>query len=138
MAVDWLKIKAEYISGGITQRALAEKYGVTLRQISNHATAEGWVAAREQHRNKLSIEIQQKTAEKIADSESEVLAIKSRLKLKMYQQIEKRMKSVDNDDGQEFRRLVQNYKDMCDISDADDKQQTSVEDLTALAEKLRV
>lgn len=137
MAVDWLKIKTEYINGDISQRALAKKYGVTLRQISNHATSEGWVTEREQHRNKLSTEIQQKADEIIVDTESEVLAIKSRLKLKMYQQIEKRMKSVDDLEGQEFRRLVQNYKDMCDIHD-EDKQQTAVEDLIPLAEKLRV
>lgn len=55
----------------------------------------------------------------------------------MYKQIEKRMEAVDDLDGQEFRRLVQNYKDMCDIHD-DGKQQTAVEDLTPLAEKLRV
>lgn len=138
MAVDWLKIKTEYINGDTTQRELAEKYGVTFRQISNHSTAEGWVAEREQHRDRISAEIQQKADEKIAESESEVLAIKSRLKLKMYQQIEKRMEAVDDADGQEFRRLVQNYKDMCDIHDADDKQQTAVEDLTPLAEKLRL
>lgn len=138
MAVDWLKLKTEYINGDITQRGLSEKYGVTLRQISNHATAEQWVQEREQHRNKLSTEIQQKSDEKTVESESEVLAIKSRLKLTFYQQIEKRLQSVDEEDGQEFRRLVQNYKDMCDISDSDDKQQTAVEDLSPLAEKLRV
>lgn len=138
MAVDWLKIKTEYINGNVTQRELAKKYGVTLRQISNHATAENWVTEREQFRDKISAEIQQETADKIVDAESEVLAIKSRLKLKMYQQIEKRMETVDDLEGQEFRRLVQNYKDMCDIQDADDKQQTAVEDLTPLAEKLRV
>lgn len=138
MAVDWLKIKAEYINGDSTQRELAEKYGVTLRQVSNHATAEQWVQEREQHRDKLSTEIQQKVDQETVDTESEVLVIKSRLKLTFYQQIERRLKSVDEKDGQEFRRLVQNYKDMCDISDADGKQQTAVEDLTALAEKLRV
>lgn len=137
MAVDWKKIKREYIKGGITQRELAEKHGVTLRQISNHATSEGWVREREQRRDKLSTEIQQKADEKIAENESEVLAIKSRLKLKMYQQIEKRMESVDEADGQEFRRLVQNYKDMCDIQDSDSKQHIEIEDLTSLAEMLR-
>ncbi len=137
MAIDWLKIKAEYINGNITQRELAEKHGVTLRQISNHATAERWVDEREQRRNEISIEIQQEADKKTVDVESEVLVLKSRLKLTFYQQIEKRLRSVNEEDGQEFRRLVQNYKDMCDISDADDKQQTAVEDLTALAEKLR-
>lgn len=127
MSVDWAKIKTEYINGNITQRELAEKYGVTLRQISNHATAEQWVQEREQHRDKLSTEIQQETDKKTVDTESEVLAIKSRLKLTFYQQIEKRLQSVDEEDGQEFRRLVQNYKDMCDIKEAGDSNTAALE-----------
>lgn len=137
MAVDWLKIKTEYINGHDSYRALAKKYGVSESTLGKKAVAEGWAAERETQRNKIETETQQKAAEKIAESESQILAIKSRLKLKMYQQIEKRMESVDDADGQEFRRLVQNYKDMCDIQDADGKQQTAVEDLTPLAEKLR-
>lgn len=128
MAVDWLKIKTEYINGGTTHRELAKKYGVSARQIGAHSKAEQWAQAREENLSKISAKVQRKTQEKIVDSESEALVIKSRLKLSFYQQIEKRLQSVDKEDGQEFRRLVQNFKDMCDIHDADGKQQTTVED----------
>lgn len=138
MAVDWLKIKTEYINGTISLRKLAEQSGTSYSQIAKIAASEKWIEQRKSQRIIIESETNQKAAEKIADSESEVLAIKSRLKLKMYQQIEKRMEAVDDVDGQEFRRLVQNYKDMCDIHDADDKQQPEVEDLTPLAEKLRL
>lgn len=137
MAVDWLKIKTEYVNGRDSYRTLAKKHDVSESSLTRKAIAEKWKAERDAQRSRIEAKTQQKTAEKIADSESEILAIKSRLKLKMYQQIEKRMESVDDLEGQEFRRLVQNYKDMCDIQDAD-KQQTAVEDLTPLAEKLRV
>lgn len=120
MAVDWLKIKTEYINGNVSQRDLAAKYGVTLRQISNHATAEQWVLERQSHLDKLSTEIQRKADEKTIESESEIIAIKSRMKLKIFRQLEKSMETADDMDGQDFRRLVQNYKDMCDIHDADD------------------
>lgn len=119
MAVDWLKIKTEYINGQGSYRKLAAKHGVSESALTKRAITEGWRAAREAHGSKIEAEIQQKTVEKIADSEAEIVAIKSRLKLKMYQQIEKRMDSVDELEGQEFRRLVQNYKDMCDISAED-------------------
>lgn len=120
MAVDWLKIKTEYINGNVSQRDLAAKYGVTLRQISNHATAEQWVLERQNHLDKLSTEIQRKADEKTIESESEIIAIKSRMKLKIFRQLEKSMETADDMDGQDFRRLVQNYKDMCDIHDSDD------------------
>lgn len=117
MAADWRKIKHDYLNNNITQRELAQKYGITLRQISNHATAEKWVQEREQHRNKIAAKIQRKAEEKISDKESEIFAIKSKLKLDFYLQIKKRMEAVDEADGQEFRRLVQSFKDMCEIQE---------------------
>ena len=42
MAIPWSKIKAEWLKGGITQKALAEKYGVKLKTIQNRASNEGW------------------------------------------------------------------------------------------------
>lgn len=38
----WAKIRAEWLKGGITQKALAEKYGISVKTISNRAYKEGW------------------------------------------------------------------------------------------------
>lgn len=117
MAVDWLKIKTEYINGRITHKELAKKYGISERQVSQHSRDEHWVQEREKHLSEISAEIQERASEKIIDIESECLAIKSRLKLKFYQEIERRMETAGDADGQELRRLVQNFKDMCDVRD---------------------
>ena len=42
MATPWSKIRAEWLKGGITQKALAEKYGVSVKTIQNRAYKEGW------------------------------------------------------------------------------------------------
>lgn len=42
MAIPWDKIRAEWLKGGITQKELAEKYGVKLKTIQNRASNEGW------------------------------------------------------------------------------------------------
>lgn len=42
MAIPWGKIRAEWLKGGITQKQLAEKYGVKLKTIQNRASNEGW------------------------------------------------------------------------------------------------
>ena len=42
MAISWDKIRAEWLKGGITQKELAEKYGVKLKTIQNRASNEGW------------------------------------------------------------------------------------------------
>ena len=115
MAVDWLTIRNDYINGGGSYRKLSEKYGVALRTIAKHAKDEDWQQLKEENLNAVAIAVQQKTTEKIAESESEIAAIRSRLRLKIMQQIETRMEKAE--DGMEFRRLVQSYKDMCEITD---------------------
>ena len=42
MAIPWDKIRAEWLKGGITQKELAEKYGVKLKTLQNRASNEGW------------------------------------------------------------------------------------------------
>lgn len=48
LSVDWKKIKKEYIAGGISQRKLAEKHGVSRRALERKASEEGWVELRRQ------------------------------------------------------------------------------------------
>lgn len=115
MAADWLTIRNDYINGGGSYRKLSEKYGVSLRTIAKHAKDEGWQRLKEENLNSVAIAVQQKTTEKIAESESEIASIRSRLRLKIMQQLETRLGQAA--DGMEFRRLVQSYKDMCEITD---------------------
>lgn len=114
MAVDWLKIKTEYINGDISYRKLAEKYSIPFPTLRDRAVGEGWKTLRNEHHNDIVTRTEQKTIEKISDSESEIAAIKSRLKLRIYKQLEERM-NAENITPSDFRRLVQSYKDMCDI-----------------------
>ena len=76
---DWNAIRAEYISGGISQRQLAEKYGVSETTLMRRASKERWNDKRKQADSK-SIEIaQQKTAEAAADNATLAQDIKHRL-----------------------------------------------------------
>ena len=115
MAADWLTIRNDYINGGGSYRKLAEKYGVPLRTIAKHAKDEDWQTLKAENYKMVATAVQQKTTEKIAESESEIAAIRSRLRLKIMQQLETRLEHIE--DGMEFRRLVQSYKDMCEITD---------------------
>ena len=57
MSTPWGKIKAEWLKGGITQKQLAEKYGVKLKTLQNRASNEGW--------KNLKGKIKEKTEEKL-------------------------------------------------------------------------
>lgn len=66
--VSWRKIKAEYIAGGISQRALAEKHGVPLPTLARRAKKEKWTEKRKAADIKTVEKVSEKTAEAVADN----------------------------------------------------------------------
>lgn len=50
--MDWTKIKAEYIAGGISYRSLAQKHGVSFNTLKRIAIKEGWTQLRDKAYNK--------------------------------------------------------------------------------------
>lgn len=50
--MDWAKIKAEYIAGGISYRSLAQKYNVSFNTLKRIAVKEGWATLRDKAYNK--------------------------------------------------------------------------------------
>lgn len=65
---DWAKIRAEYITGGISQRKLAAKYGVSFGTLAQKANAEKWAKQRNETYNKSIIKAQQKKANETASN----------------------------------------------------------------------
>lgn len=68
---DWVAIKNEYITTTISQRALAEKYGVSQRAIADKSKKENWTQERRNNFIKTSSKLHRKTIEKIAEKESQ-------------------------------------------------------------------
>ena len=116
MAADWLTIRTDYVNGGGSYRQLSEKYSVPFSTLRDKATKGKWKKAKDEQWNNVVKETEQKTTEKLAESESEIASIRSRLRLKIMQQLETRLE-IEDVDGMEFRRLVQSYKDMCELTD---------------------
>ena len=120
MVADWNKIRNDYINGGGSYAELAEKYNVSESTMQKVGCKEGWKKAKKEQGKKIAEKLQEKTAEKIAekiaDAESEIAAIRSRLRLTIMQQIESRI-SLEETDGMEFRRLVQSFIDMYEIAE---------------------
>lgn len=69
MAVDWLKIRNDYINGGGSYRKLSEQYGVPLRTIAKHAKDEEWQKLKKENCNAIATTLRQKTADAIIESE---------------------------------------------------------------------
>ena len=81
--IDWNKIKAEYIAGETSYRALAEKYGVSKDMIARKAKAGKWRKAREEVCDRTATRVIQKTAEAAADNATIAQDIKRRLLLRL-------------------------------------------------------
>ena len=81
--IDWNIIRAEYIGGGISQRKLAKKYGVSDTTLMKKANAEGWHKLREKAESKSTAQAQQKTAEAAADNAVIAADIKKRLLMRL-------------------------------------------------------
>ena len=118
--VNWNAVKAEYIGGGISQRKLAEKYGIPWSTLQKKAMHEGWTKERKRACDKAAEKVVQKTAALAASNATIAADLKKRLLLRL-QRIEAKY-PVDatevrmNDSGitQVFRirDLTSAYKDL--------------------------
>ena len=84
---DWKKIKTEYITTDTSYRKLAQKYGVGYQTICHRSQAEGWIAEREQHRDKTITKTLDRISEKQADKLSRIDGLADRLLEKLEQAI---------------------------------------------------
>ena len=66
--MNWRKLKTEYIAGGISQRKLAEKYGVPFGTLAKQARIKKWNDARKKAEAKAVEKVAQKTAEAVSDN----------------------------------------------------------------------
>lgn len=94
---NWEKIKTEYITGDISQRKLAAKYGVSRSTLQKIAADEKWTALRDKHRKETVQKACQKTAEKQAENIKDILLTAA----KMATTIDEAMK-----DPEQFRRYI--------------------------------
>ena len=77
--VDWDKIRAEYIKGGISQKKLAEKYGVSFNTMIKKANVQKWRSQRDETYKKVTQKVQEKTAVAVADNATLAAGIKRKL-----------------------------------------------------------
>ena len=113
MAVDWLKIKTEYINGNISYRQLSEKYGISFNTLKDHAVGEEWAKAKREQHNRTTTQTQQKASEKISDALSEEAAARSVMRAGLFRLAADwvtNQKKVTN--TTDFRRMVQSCCDL--------------------------
>lgn len=125
---DWIKIKNEYINTNISQRKLAEKYNISFNTLKLRANKEGWADTKKEQYNKTTTKIQQKTAEKIVQTEVDRIGDLLKLSDEAQKQIELGLSQLNKYmdlfgniheseiiDINKLRKLIAAMKDLKDI-----------------------
>jgi transposase len=141
--VNWKKIRAEYIAGGISQRAIAEKYGISQATVERRAKKEKWTAKRRQAEGKSIEKVTEKKAEVVADN----AVMLERIKTKLLKKLDSMVDAYPDKNVAEMRKkengalLIYRMKDLAAVYSALEektlKASVDIEDLSPLAELLR-
>ena len=110
--IDWLAIRAEYIGGGISQRKLANKYGIPEGTLLQRANIEGWSNQRNQAAIKAITKMEQKAVDAVADNATIAQEIKKNLLFRL-----KRIEEKYPLDATEVRTRVGNSTAIYRIKD---------------------
>lgn len=131
------------MAGGISQRALAEKYGVSWGTLRRRANIEGWNAKRKSAEKKAEQKVEQKTAEAVADNAVTL----ERIKAKLLRKLDGMIDAYPEKNVAEMRKkengalLIYRMRDIAAIyaalEDKTIKANVDIEDLSPLAELLR-
>ena len=142
---DWNRIKAEYVAGGISQRELADKYGIPFGTMQKRARKGKWTEERTQAGEKVVEKVIQETAKKTADNATLAADIKRKGLLlldRLFDEFETVNATEHRDyngrnltDIKRLRDLTAAYKDLTD--DMQTAAGIDVEDLSPLVELLR-
>lgn len=141
--IDWNAIYSEYIGGGISQRKLAAKHGISVDILLKKANREHWKYDREKASNKAATKAQQKVAVAVADNATIAEDLKKRLLIRLKRIEEKypmdatevRSKAGNSTAIFRIRDLTAAYKDLTENMQRGEG--VDIEDLTPLGELLK-
>lgn len=99
---DWAKIRAEYITGGISQRKLAAKYSVSETTLMKKAAAENWSKLKKETDSKSTAKAQQK---KIAVTASNAVKLEQAKGL-LIDRLKKAIEGMPENGGTHARKYI--------------------------------
>lgn len=120
--MDWKRIKAEYIAGGISLQKLSEKYEVSFSTIQKKSMEEKWGNLRKKNRRKTEEKIIESVSSKEAKKAVDIVDVADKLLDKIAEIIDSNVTGVQN-----IKSLTSALKDLKEIkgykSDIDLKEQ---------------
>ena len=128
--MDWNKLKAEYIAGGISYRKLAEKHGVSFNTLKDIAVGEKWTELRQQAHNDATTRMVEQVIEENTKHTVGIYDVADKLLAKIETMIEQEGLTT-----QSLKHLTSAIKDIKDIKGI--KSDIDLEEQNARIDKLR-
>ena len=120
--MDWNKLKAEYIAGGISYRKLAEKYSVSFSTLRDIAIREKWTDLKVQAQNKSVTKLVESVAKQNGTYTVSVIDVADKLLNKIESLIDAEGLTISN--VKDLTTAIKNLKEIKGIkSDIDLKEQ---------------
>lgn len=121
MAKPWAEIEHEYITTNIGQRALAEKYGVSVPALNMHSKSGNWVQKREDYvKGKLEeepVEILPGEGYYVLELPPEAEEMKPRQRYRLYSSLVKKIPKIDKGNAIQVKNRITSYFDCCNKND---------------------
>ena len=127
--MDWKKLKAEYIAGGISYRKLAEKYNAPFHTLRKVAAKENWRALRDETRAKAATKIVEIESDKQAERMRRLLTVSDKLLEAVEDAVDKFQAGELQLDKGALKSLSGTIKDIRDIQNI--KSQLDIEEQKA-------
>ena len=122
--MDWKRIKAEYIAGGISLRELSEKHGVSFSTIQKKSMEEKWGELRKKSRIKSEEKIIDAVISKEVKKATNIVAVADKLLGKISDMLDSDVSAYNT---QNIKNLTSALKDLKEIkgmkSEADIREQ---------------
>lgn len=128
--MDWNKLKAEYIAGGISYRKLAEKHGVSFNTLKTIAIRENWTDLRQQADNTATTRMVEQVIEENTKHTVGIYDVADKLLEKIEMMIEQEGLTT-----QSLKHLTSAIKDIKDIKGI--KSDIDLQEQNARIDKMR-
>lgn len=97
-AIDWVQIKAEYVSGSMSAAKLADRYGISVSSISKKCASEHWQELRRQNQSETASKIAEKiNTEKVKKTVREIDRVVS-VASKLITKLNRAVNELDKDE----------------------------------------
>lgn len=133
--MDWKKLKAEYIAGGISYRKLAEKHKVSYNTLAKVAAKEDWSSLKQKTAEKITSKIIELESDKQAERMKRLIDVSDKLLAAVEDAVDKfKAEELICDKGV-LKQLSGTIKDIKDIQNI--KTQLDIEEQKARIAILR-